>query len=98
MQNIRYLTVNKSDLAWLFHTSEATVEKWKKSGLQQITEGKFLLSEALSWLKEQHKKEIKNKLMTGTVNQQDLADLLGVSRQTITAWGRAEIPRNANKT
>jgi len=94
MQNIRYLTVNKSDLAWLFHTSEATVEKWKKSGLHQKSDGKFLLSDALAWLKEQHRIELQNKLTAATLDQQQLSKLLGVTRQTVTAWSRAGLLKN----
>lgn len=98
MLHIRYLTVNKTDLAWLLHTSVSNIEKWKKVGLQQKSDGKFLLSDALAWLKERHNIELKNKLTAVSLSQQDLVVLLGVTRQTLTAWGRAGLPKNRNGT
>jgi phage terminase Nu1 subunit (DNA packaging protein) len=94
MQNIRFMKVTKGDLIWLFHTSEQTVDKWAKSGLRVDLDGKYLLSDAIAWLKNQHRIELRNKLLSSSLSQQELVNLFGVSRQSITEWGRVGLPKN----
>jgi hypothetical protein len=96
MQNIRFMKVTKGDLIWLFHTSQQVIDKWTKAGLKVDVEGKYLLSDAIAYLKNQHRIELQNKLLAASLSQQDLTMLFGISRQSITEWGRSGIPRRTD--
>ena len=96
MREIRYLRITKSDLAWLFHTSELQIDRWIRDGLKPWPDGKFLLSRVLQWRERQHKKQLASAATSRFLTQKQLADLFGVSRQTITAWGRVGLPRQKN--
>lgn len=96
MQKIRDLNVNKTDLAWLFHTSESKIDRWVKDGLKPCLDGKFLLSRVIQWRETQHKQQLETAATSRLLSQQQLAKLFGVSRQTVSRWGRSGLPRRAN--
>ncbi|OHB77249.1 MAG: hypothetical protein A2Z25_12045 [Planctomycetes bacterium RBG_16_55_9] len=98
MQSIRFTAVSESDLAWLFHRSPATIRKWVRAGLARRPDGSFLLADVLAWHEGQHHKEIAGRPDANKLGLQQLAELMGTSRQMIWAWSRAGLPKTSKGT
>lgn len=94
MQSVRNLTVTLSDLAWLFHTSPARIRQWIGQGLPVNPDGSFTVSAVCDWREERHRSDLARKLTANSLRQKDLVRVLGVSRQAVTAWTRAGLPRD----
>jgi len=94
MRSMRYTNIATSDLLYLFGIGEQVFEQWIKQGLPCEPGGRFSLSKVLRWLKERHRTELARALTPDRLSQQQLAALFAVTRQTVTAWGRAGLPRN----
>ena len=93
MQGVRNLSVNLTDLAWLFHTSPDRIRQWNHQGLPVNVDGSFTLSAVCRWREDRHRSELARKLTASSLSQKDLVRLLGVSRQSLTAWTKAGLPR-----
>ena len=87
------INICEADIGYLFGIGEKTVQRWVTSGLSQNADGSFTLSKTCRWVIAQHKKQLASAATSRVLTQQQLAELFGVSRQTITAWGRAGLPR-----
>lgn len=89
---------SKSDLAALFGVSVLKVERWSSQGMPQGLDGFYTLSEALRWILKGLRTDLGRKLLQGSLTQKELTIILQVSRQTITEWGRAGLPRRVDGT
>ena len=88
MQSILYSTISEGDVLLLFGVGKKRLEQWKLQGLVVRTDGRFSLSKVCRWREARHKIELAARLKTDGLSQNQVAELLGVSRQTLTAWSR----------
>jgi DNA-binding XRE family transcriptional regulator len=98
MQNVKFAKVCESDIAALFGKGTQTIRAWVRAGMPRTEDGCFGLSAALRWREQQHEAERARALTPDHLTQLQLAGLLNVTRQTVTAWERAGLPRNVSGT
>lgn len=92
-------TVSLSELARLLGKSQGCIWAWyKNKGLPRQPDGMFCLPVVLRWLIQFYENNHKTRVKFNSLTQEQLADLLGVTRQTLTAWGRARLSKNRNGT
>ena len=92
-----YVDVN--ELGRLFSRSASTIKFWtEKKGLFRQPDGNYNLRSSIFWLEKYYRNSAKPKVKFDSLEQQQVADLLGVTRQTIASWSREGLPQNSNKT
>jgi phage terminase Nu1 subunit (DNA packaging protein) len=96
MQSVIYANISELDLLRLFDVGKGRLERWKKQGLPVETNGRFSLLKAMRWREGRHKIELAAKLRTDRLSRKELVMLLGVSWQSLTAWGRAGLKPGQN--
>ena len=89
--------MNKSDLMWLLHASESQIRKLEKAGLKQKENGLFLLSDVIKFLKDRHKKELQARPDIKSLDQKQVCNFFGISRQTLFQRRRAGLKQNNRK-
>jgi phage terminase Nu1 subunit (DNA packaging protein) len=94
VQNIKFANICETDLAYLFGKSSKIIRAWVRDGMPTNPDGSFNLSAALRWHEQQHEVDCSRSLTADSLTQLDLAELLNVTRQTVTAWSKAGLPRN----
>ena len=93
------LSVDINELGRLFSRSAGTIRFWtKKKDLPQLPSGCYNLKSSIFWLEKYYRASAQPKVKFESLEQQQIAELLGVTRQTIAAWTRAGLPRNSNST
>jgi len=93
------LSVDVNELGRLFSRPAATIRFWStKKGLPQRPDGNYDLKSSIFWLEKYYRTSAKPQVKFESLEQQQIAELLGVTRQTIAAWTRAGMPRNSNST
>jgi len=97
MKTIIYSNVSETALAEIFGVGTETVRAWVAEGLPRNANGTFTICRSCRWINAQYKAELR-KIKSCNLEQQQLADLFGVVRQTVAIWGRNGLPRNKNKT
>ena len=91
--------VSPGDLARLIGKSSGAIEHWSKYlGLPCRPDGTFNLRTALYWITNYYEKLRMPPLSLGEVSQEQLAALLGFTRQTVWAWVKEGLPQNENGT
>ena len=91
--------VDINELGRLFSRSAATIKFWTtKKGLPRRPDGNYDLKSSIFWLEKYYRTSAKPKVKFESLEQQQIAELLGVRRQTIAAWTRAGLPRNSKST
>lgn len=91
-------TVTKSELARLVGRDIGCIDRWTRvGGLPGKENDRFHLRTALSWIERHYKHSLTIHFSLNGLTQQQLAELLGVSRQAIHNWDRLGLPRDDNK-
>ena len=93
MQSIIYTNISKGDLLYLFGIGQDVLNRWLKAGLFCEPDGRFSLSKVCRWVKEYYQEKDRQNIKPDSLDQYQLSALLAVTRQTVTAWGRANLPR-----
>ena len=84
-----------NQLTHLYRKDRSTIDNWIKQGRLSGPGGQIALWRVVRWREQQLAEEIDRKVVTETLNQEQLGRLLDVSRQTLFTWGRREgLPRN----
>ena len=90
--------VDVNELGRLFSRSAATIKFWtEKKGLVRQPDGSYNLRSSIFWLEKYYRNSAKPEVKFDSLEQQRLADLLGVTRQTLAAWTRAGLPRRSDR-
>jgi phage terminase Nu1 subunit (DNA packaging protein) len=89
MQSVKFAKVSESDIAFLFGRGPSTIRAWVRAGMPKIEDGTFSLPAVIRWREQQHTAELAEKLSPDRLSPKELVVLLGVSRQSLSSWGRA---------
>jgi hypothetical protein len=83
----------------LIGIGEIKFEQWAKGGLPGPNEadGRFTLPEVIRWREKLYAAELSKILKPDRLSQKKLAELLGVTRETIAAWGLSGLPRRDDR-
>jgi len=94
MRSMRYTNIAKSDLLYLFGIGEQVFQRWVKQGLPcEPDSGRFSLVKVIRWREKCHHTIERQQVKVDGLSQQQLAGLLGVSRQTLSAWGQSGLKK-----
>lgn len=95
MQSVIYSYITESDLLLLFKIGKNKLERFKKAGLPCESNGKFQLNKVCRWFKEYYQVKENKQIKPSSLDQQQLADLFGIHRHSISTWQRdRNFPRN----
>lgn len=96
-KDLMNLSVRPAGLAFLVGRSWGTIQFWTKyKGLPRNGDGTYNLKVALRWIEHHYKDSTAIKISLVSLSQQRLAELLGVSRQTLHDWTEKGLPRNSD--
>ena len=91
--------VTPADLARLIGKAPGTPLQWTEHlGLPRRPDGTYNLQTALHWITNYYEKLRMPPLALSEVSQEQLASLLGFSRQTVWQWQKEGLPQNENGT
>lgn len=97
MQAIIYAKISEGDLLIIFGIGKNRLERWKNAGLPDGQDGRFSLSEICRWLQQSHRELERQIINKDKIDQQQLVELLGKSRQWITFVEKHRgLPRSAS--
>ena len=89
--------VTKLELARLIGHDAGYIERLTKfNGLPQTRKGRFHLKTSLRFIENHYRNSAEIKISLASVSQQNLAQLLGVTRQTLHDWAAKGLPRNSD--
>jgi len=88
-------TVSKAELARLIGRDIGCIDRWTQfGGLPRKENRRYHLKTALRWIERHYKHSLTIHFSLNGLTQQQLAELLSVSRQAIHNWDRSGLPRN----
>jgi len=91
--------VTESELSRLFGRSRGAIRAWVKyKNLPRNTDGTFNLKSSIHWLSAHYRQSATVKITLSALTQYQLAELLGVSRQSVFDWGKEGLPRNGDNS
>ena len=91
------INVSASELARVFSRTRSTIDYWTKSkGLPVNESGSYNVKKSILWL-EAYLRNKRPAVRIDALEQEHLANLFCVTRQTIASWTRAGLPRRADK-
>jgi len=86
-------TVTQSELSRLTGRSFGCIAAWTKyGGLPKTKNGRYHLRTTLVWIENHYREKATIQISLSALDQFQLSDLLGVSRQTINKWVRLGMP------
>lgn len=89
--------VTMLELSRLFGRSLGAIQAWVKyKNLPSNSDGTFNLKSSICWLEMHYRQSATIKITLTDLTQGQLAELLGVSRQSIFNWGKEGLPRNGD--
>ena len=91
--------VTELELSRLFGRSQGAIWAWAKyNNLLRNPDGTFNLKNSICWLKAHYRQSATIKITLSALTQCQLAELLGVSRQSVFDWGKKGLPRNGDNS
>lgn len=91
--------VTMLELSRLFGRSLGAIQAWAKyKNLPCNPDGTFNLRNSICWLEAHYRQSATIKFALTDLTQCQLAELLGVSRQSVFDWGKEGLPRNGDNS